>query len=184
VFEIDLSGELDDLLSQAAGAVRAPAAEPAASGHPGGLDGFFGDLREQHGRDLEGVSAALAYDQASEHFNRGETDAAAACLKTAARDPMFRFRAASMLALIARDGDRAAEAIEWLEMASQAPAPTAEASHGLLYELGGLLESTGEEARALAVYIELQAAAPGYRDVGDRVAGLTRRQSGPERGPR
>ena len=51
-------------------------------------------------------SAALAYDQASEHFNRGEVEEAAACLRSAARDPLFRFRAASMLARIARDQRR------------------------------------------------------------------------------
>jgi hypothetical protein len=185
VFEIDLSGELDDLLGPAAAPARAPAASPPAREHPGGLDGFFVDLREERGRDLEGVGAALAYDQASEHFNRGEIDDAAACLRTAARDPLFRFRAASMLARIARDQRRYAEAVEWLERAAEAPAPTHEASHGLLYELGDLLESSQEASRALAVFIELQAAAPGYRDVADRVATLSRRQAGlagPEKG--
>ena len=177
VFEIDLSGELDDLLGPAAAPARAPASEPARE-HPGGLEGFFVGLREERGRDLEGVGAGLAYDQASEHFNRGEIDAAATCLRTAARDPLFRFRAASMLARIARDQRRYAEAVEWLERAAEAPAPTHEASHGLLYELGDLLESSQEASRALAVFIELQAAAPGYRDVADRVATLSRRQAG------
>ena len=177
VFEIDLSGELDDLLGPAAAPARAPASEPARE-HPGGLEGFFVGLREERGRDLEGVGAGLAYDQASEHFNRGEIDEAATCLRTAARDPLFRFRAASMLARIARDQRRYAEAVEWLERAAEAPAPTHEASHGLLYELGDLLESSQEASRALAVFIELQAAAPGYRDVADRVATLSRRQAG------
>jgi len=180
VFEIDLSGDLNDLLSQIAGPAGVPAAPPAAPAHPGGLDGFFEDLREERGRDLEGVGAALAYDQASEHFNRGEIDAAAACLRTAARDPLFRFRAASMLARIARDEQRLGEAVEWLEHAAQAPAPTVEALHGLLYELADILESSREDARALAVLIELLAAAPGYRDVADRVASLSRRQAGPD----
>jgi tetratricopeptide (TPR) repeat protein len=175
VFEIDLSGDLDDLLSAAA--APAPAA-PAPQEHPGGLEGFFEDLRLEHRRDMESVGAALAYDQASEHFNRGEVDAAAGYLRTAARDPVYRFRAASMLARIARARNLLGEAVEWLERAAEAPAPTVEASHGLLYELGDLLESSGEVARALAVFIELQAAASGYRDVGERVAALSRRQAG------
>jgi tetratricopeptide (TPR) repeat protein len=182
VFEIDLSGDLNDLLSQVAEPAGAPAAPPAVRAHPGGLDGFFEDLREERGRDLEGIGAALAYDQASEHFNRGEIDAAAACLRTAARDPLFRFRAASMLARIARDEQRLGEAVEWLERAAQAPAPTVEALHGLLYELADTLESSREDARALAVLIELLAAAPGYRDVADRIAVLSRRQAGPDKG--
>ena len=165
---------------------RAPGpAAPEPSAHAGGLDGFFEELRGERGRDLEGAGAALAYDQASEHFNRGEIDAAAACLRTAARDPLFRFRAASMLARIARDEGRLHEAIDWLERAAEAPAPTAEASHSLLYELGDVLDASREDARALAVFIELLAAAPGYRDVADRVASLSRRQAdpaGPQRG--
>jgi tetratricopeptide (TPR) repeat protein len=184
VFEIDLSEELDDLLSAAAAPARPPAGS-AAPEHPGGLEGFFEGLRQERGRDLEGVGAALAYDQASEHFNRGEIDEAAACLRTAARDPLFRFRAASMLASIARDQQRYGEAVEWLERAAEAPAPTNEASHSLLYELGDILESSQEDARALAVFMELQAAVPGYRDVADRVATLSRRQAGlagPEKG--
>ena len=178
VFEIDLSEDLDDLLGQASSRARG-AAVPAAPAHAGGLEGFFGDLREERGRDLGAVAAALAYDQASEHFNRGELESAAACLRTAARDPLFRFRAASMLARIARDEGRLHEAIDWLERAAEAPAPTAEASHGLLYELGDVLDSSCEYARALAVFIELHATAPGYRDVADRVASLSRREAGP-----
>jgi TPR repeat protein len=178
VFEIDLSGDLDDLLSAAATPARAAAAASVPQEHPRGLEGFFEDLREEHGRDLEGVGAALAYDQASEHFNRGEVEAAAECLRTAARDPLYRFRAASMLARIARAQRRLGEAVEWLERAAETPAPAVEASHGLLYELGDILEESREDARALAVFIELQAAAPGYRDVAARVAALSRRQAG------
>jgi tetratricopeptide (TPR) repeat protein len=178
VFEIDLSGDLDDLLTAAAAPGRTSAA-PVREEHPGGLEGFFEDLREEHRRDTEGVGAALAYDQASEHFNRGEIEAAAGYLRTAARDPLYRFRAASMLARIARARNRLGEAVEWLERAAEAPAPTVEASHGLLYELGDLLEASREDARALAVFIELQAASPDYRDVRERIAALSRRQAGP-----
>ncbi len=86
-----------------------------------------------------------------------------------------------MLARIARDRRQFSDAVEWLERAAEAPAPTAEASHGLLYELGDTLESMREDARALAVFIELQASAPDYRDVADRIAALSRHQSGPGR---
>jgi len=43
----------------------------------------------------------------------------------------------------------------------------------LLYDLGCLLADTGETERALAVFLELQADAPGHRDVSDRVERLT-----------
>lgn len=187
VFEIDLSGEIDELMAAARQAVvgtdgAAPAAGAAAAEHSRGLEGYFEDLREQRGRDLESAGAALAYDRASEHVNRGEFEDAEACLRTAARDPLIRFRAASMLARITRDRGRLTEAVEWLERASEAPAPSEDASRGLLYELADTLQSAGEEARALAVFIELASSAPGYRDVGDRVARLTGR-TGVGRGP-
>ncbi len=186
VFEIDLSGELDDLLNVTQArpdSSSAPPPPPPPAEHRRGLDGYFEELREQRGRDLDGVNSAVAYDQASEYFNRGEVDSAVACLRTAARDPLYRFRAASMLARIARDQGRLGEAVEWLERAVESPAPSVEASRGLLYELGDALDAGGEDARALAVFIELESSAPGYRDVGERVADLAARE-GRRPGPR
>ena len=57
------------------------------------------------------------------------------------------------------------QALEWLERASQAPAPTTDESHQLLFELAEGLEKVGEVARALAVCMELQCEAGSYRDV-------------------
>jgi hypothetical protein len=68
--------------------------------------------------------------------------------------------------------------VEWLERAAEAPASSAEEAHELLYELGTILESSGETARALAVFIELQADAGDYRDVAARVEHLARVQAG------
>ena len=185
IFEIDLSGELDELTDMTQPAPAPPVladpergAKEASPDGVHGLEGFFHGLREQTGRHLEGLSAALAYDQASECFNRGEIESAVECLRAAARDPLYRFRAASMLARIARDQHRLSEAVEWLERAGDTPAPTIEASHGLLYELGDTLEAAGEDARALAVFLELQSIVPDYRDIGERLAHLSPGQTG------
>ena len=48
----------------------------------------------------------------------------------------------------------------------------------LLYDLGAILETVGETARALAVFLELQADAGEYRDVAARVERLARVQTG------
>ena len=69
-------------------------------------------------------------------------------------------------------------AIEWLERAAEAPAPSANDARQLLYELGALLEATGETSRALAVFLELQADAGEYRDVAARVERLSKVQTG------
>jgi hypothetical protein len=68
-------------------------------------------------------------------------------------------------------------AIEWFERAAQAPAPSEEEGHMLMYELADALESVGEVARALAICIELQSHAPEFRDVGARVDRLAKVQT-------
>jgi len=70
------------------------------------------------------------------------------------------------------------ESLEWLERASQAPAPTNDEAHQLLYELADGLEQVGEVARALAICLELQADAGSYKDVGERIDRLTKVQAG------
>ena len=64
------------------------------------------------------------------------------------------------------------------ECAAEAPAPTAEEGRALLYDLGVTLEETGETARALAVFLELQADAGDYRDVSRRIDRLARVRTG------
>ena len=78
-----------------------------------------------------------------------------------------------MLARLSLASGRVDEAIDWFERAAEAPAPSLEACRRLLYELGDALETAGEAARALAVFLELQAESGSYRDVARRVERLT-----------
>jgi hypothetical protein len=71
----------------------------------------------------------------------------------------------------------AAEAISWFERAAEAPAPTADALHEVLYDFAGVLEARGEIARALVVGLELQADAGAYRDIAERVERLSKVQA-------
>jgi hypothetical protein len=68
--------------------------------------------------------------------------------------------------------------VEWLERAAATPAPTDDEGREVLYDLGCILDTSGETARALAVFIELQADAGEYRDVSARVDRLARAQAG------
>ncbi len=54
------------------------------------------------------------------------------------------------------------------------PAATDE-SRDLLYDLGVLLAGAGETERALAVFLELQADSPEYRDVALQVGRLSQK---------
>ena len=99
-------------------------------------------------------------------------------LEAAARSPRYRFEAGSMLARLYRDRGEVARAIEWFERAAEAPANSIDAGRELLYDLGVVLQQAGERERALAVFLELDAEAPGYHDVPDRVADLSRQTGG------
>lgn len=175
VYEIDLSGDLENLLTEATGPFSAgPAwASTAVPDEGDSLEEVFHKMRESSGRDVDAAAAARAYDRASEHYNTGNREAADACLREAVRDVSHRFRAASMLARLARERGAMLQAVEWLERASESPAPSLQASQALLYELADTLESAGEPARALAVFLELQSSAPAYRDLAERIGALS-----------
>ena len=115
---------------------------------------------------------------AKTYLEMGMADEAIAALTEAARVPTHRFEAASLLGRLYQKQNDLAHAAEWLERAAEAPAPSASEGRELLYDLGAILETFGETARALAVFLELQADAGEYRDVAARVERLARVQTG------
>jgi hypothetical protein len=82
-----------------------------------------------------------------------------------------------LLGRIYRERQTLPQAIEWFERAAEAPAPSPDEGHLLLYELAELLEFVGETARALAICLELQAEAGDYRDLSARIERLARIQT-------
>ena len=105
------------------------------------------------------------------------TDDAIKALEMATRSPRQRFDAASMLGRLYLERKDIDHAIEWLERAAEAPAPTPDAGRALLYDLAKVLESKGEHSRALAVFVELEAESGGYRDVDDQIERLSKVQA-------
>jgi tetratricopeptide (TPR) repeat protein len=146
------------------------------------------DARPDPAPDLEDVFAAMRYEAAGvvesdtsaghlslaqSYIDSGQPEAALESLQIAARSPQHRFEAASALAQIYRDQSDLPMAIEWFERAIEAPAPSAADGYAVLYDLGDVLEAMGETARALAVFLELAADVPDFRDVGRRVSILS-----------
>jgi tetratricopeptide (TPR) repeat protein len=107
----------------------------------------------------------------------GMIEDAVKALEAAARSPRQRFDAASMLGRLFLERKDLLHAIEWLERAAEAPAPTADAGRALLYDLAQTLEALGEHARALAVFVELESESGGYRDVSGRIDHLSKVQA-------
>ncbi len=171
--EIDLTLLLGDL--------RGTPTMTASSDPPPGrdnLDEVFQDFRDEVSRQTGAEEAAQHLKLARTYLEMGMADDAVGSLETAARSPRHRFEAASMLGRLYRDQKDLPHAIEWLERAAEAPAPGVEDGRSLLYDLGVTLESAGETARALAVFMELQADAGDYRDVAARVERLAKVQTG------
>jgi tetratricopeptide (TPR) repeat protein len=112
------------------------------------------------------------------YLEMGMIEEAIGALKNAAKAPLRRYEAASLLGRLYRDRGDTASAIAWLERASEAPAPDPESGRQLLYDLGVLLEETGDTAHALALFMALQSEAGDYRDVLQRVDRLAKVQTG------
>ena len=168
--------DLTDVLAGLQGGTNTP--PPKAAAPSGNLDDVFGDFRSAVSRQAGAHEAQGKVTLAKTYLEMGMTEEAIAELAAAAKVPIHRFEAGSMLGrLYLKRGDLP-HAAEWLERAAEAPAPTANEGRELLYDLGVTLETLGETARALAVLLELQTDAGDYRDVAARIERLARVQTG------
>jgi tetratricopeptide (TPR) repeat protein len=159
----------------------APPAEPLAkAAPPRDLEGVFEQMRTRVGAH-EGHAPAAQLERGLRHLDDGRIADAVADLQAAARAPMLRFTAASALGRLYASQRDLDAAVEWLERAAQAPAPSEGDSLAVLYELADVLERLGEPARALAVLLEIDADFGAYRDVPARIEQLTRAQAGSRR---
>lgn len=144
---------------------------------PRSLDQVFRGIRDESSRGSSEEAAAEAYRLALTYHEMDMTDDAIKALETATRSPRQRFDAASMLGRLYLEREDTVHAIEWLERAAEAPAPTPDAGRALLYDLAKVLESVGEHSRALAVFVELEAESGGYRDVSVQIERLSKVQA-------
>jgi tetratricopeptide (TPR) repeat protein len=182
--ELDQPEEVVEFEASDAGEWSAPEPEaspvapaPGAEG-TGQLDAVFSGIR---GKIQQETSSLPPGDHAARNFRVGQTYAAAAMLKEAAdafekaaRDPRYRFRSAQSLGRLYRKHGMLKEALEWLEIASEAPAPKIDEHRSALYELADALETTGEHTRALSVLLDLVAEQSDYRDARARIERLSR----------
>ena len=175
--EIDLSTALSGLASHSSSADTGLSEDVlSASGSASDIEDVFAQMRAQSARDQQASAALAQYEEGARFIEQGLDREAIAALEAAARAPVMRFKAAARLGRFLIDRGDLNDGVEWLERAAEAPAPSPEEGHDLLYELAGALEAQGESARALAVLMELDAEADGYRDVRTRIMYLTRAQ--------
>lgn len=165
--EVDLTGALLSL----------DASEPSAPA-PKSLDEVFARARDTMARQPGAEEAAEQLKLGKTCIEMGMFDEAVRALSQAARSPRHRFEASTALGRLHRQRGEITQALEWMERAAEAPAPSAEDGRSLLYDLGVTLEEHGENARALAVFLELLADAGSFRDAKARADRLSRVESG------
>ncbi len=176
-WEIDLSGALATADVPEQPPLRRPGVTPTATPAPAAksdLEDVFEGMRREVASEQATTTAAQHYKLALTYHDMGMTEECLKALQVAARSPRYRFQAASLLGRLHRRDGRVHDALDWFERAAESPAPNVDAGRALLYELGEMLENEGESVRALAVYLELQADAGDYRDVGERIRRLSR----------
>ncbi len=170
--EIDLSNALSNALGGLEDEEQPAPGKPATLGHV--FKGIRKEVLQGEGADQSAQHMKLART----YLEMGMLQEATTSLKTAARSPRRRFEAAAMLGRLYKEHGEITDAIEWFERAAEATVSSPEEGHALLYDLGLALEDAGETARALAVFLELQANAGEYRDVAERADRLARVQTG------
>jgi len=168
--EVDLSIVLNDIEEPAA---PSDAPDNAAAD----LDGVFAQLRTEAARRTALETADEEYERGLTLHRAGKIDECIPALQAASRAPRLRFATASLLGRIFCERGMTPQAIESFERAAEAPAPTPEEGHELLYDLADTLEKAGEVARALAICMELHAEAGDYRDISSRIERLSKVQS-------
>lgn len=165
------------------GGAAAPSREPLAAGPP---DPVEIDLSEETTIGLRRPEQTAAggterYDAAMELLQAGRVEDAIWAFEAAARVPKTRVKAMTELGRLYVQRGELEAGVKWLERAADGPAATPEEGYAVLYELADALERLGEPGRALAVFIELDADAGGYRDVRARIDQLSRVQPGHRR---
>ena len=141
------------------------------------LEEVLDDLRTNAIRESQLQDAQARYAVAIEHANNGRLDQAIAGFEAAARVPMMRFQAGTRLGRLHVARGDLAQGVEWLERVVQAPAPTPDEGHAVMYELADALEHLGEHSRALTLLLELAATVGSYRDIEVRIDRLSKVQT-------
>ena len=172
--EVDLSDLVRDVMiesSPSAGPPSTVAAEPVEGRD---LDQVFEQFREEASHGPEQDRARSEYQRGVALRDDGRIEESMQAFTIASREPRLRFQAAAAVARLHSLRGDINQAVDWVERAAQAPAPSADEAYSLLYELAEALESLGEVERALAICLELQTDAGNYRDVAARISRLAR----------
>ena len=120
----------------------------------------------------QGMAEALSEEDYDTHYNlgiayreMGLVDEAIGEFQLAAKDPRYLVDCCSLLAASFVDKGFPELAVKWYLRGLASPSLTEEESLGLLYELGNLHRSLGEEDKARERFVEIYGVNSNYRDI-------------------
>jgi len=126
-----------------------------------------------------GVEQQLSPEDYETHYNlgiaykeMGLTDEAIGEFQIAAKDPARAVECCSMLGLCFLEKGLSPLAIQWFQKGLESPTIRDEERWGIQYDLAGVLEQTGDAARAYDTYLAIYGQNTKYRDVAARVKAL------------
>jgi pilus assembly protein FimV len=165
----DLAAELEKELSEE----EAPAA-PMMEG-----EGREVSLEEIFREFKKGVEQQLSSEDYETHYNLGIAykemgllDEAIGEFQIAAKDPGRAVECCSMLGLCFLEKGLAQLAIQWYQKGLENPTIRPQEKLGLLYDLAGIYEQTGDSEKAYQAFLEIYGENTNYRDVVSRVKSL------------
>lgn len=145
---------------------------------PPDIESVFEGMRDRVVNRSPDDAAEVAYARGATLLDAGQFEQAIEHLRLAMRAPTRRFASAIQLARAYQESGRPTDAIQWLGHALDVADVSPAERFDTLHRLADLLEASGEPESALAVCLELQADAGDFRDVGARIARLSRTQTG------
>ncbi len=173
----DLFSEEDEFFDLARELEEELAEEEAMVEEATGAHRDEAELEEVFREFQKGVAEQLSEEDSDTHFNlgiaykeMGLVSEAIREFQISSRDPKFYVECCSMIAVCYVEQGMFEQAADWYGKALATPGLAHEASVALRYDKAAALEAAGDEAHALAIYHQLNAESPGFRDVGDRLA--------------
>jgi len=166
----NLAEELEKELAE-----EAPVPEAPAMAGPEGeasLEEIFREFKK-------GVEQQLSAEDYETHFNlgiaykeMGLTDEAIGEFQVASKDPAHAVECCSMLGLCFLEKGMPQLAIKWYRKGLEAPDIKEVETVGLLYDLGGVYQDTGDLELAYRTFLEVYGLNTNYRDIVNRVKEL------------
>ena len=128
----------------------------------------------------KGVAEQLSDEDSDTHFNLGIAYREMGLLpeairefQVASRDPGYYVESCSIIGVCYQEQGMWSEAAEWYQKALVDSELNEEARLGLSYDLAASYEALGDIDQAASIFGEMAAAAPGYRDVCERLSALS-----------